>query len=259
MHKKNAQTGPSHAPHVSAHALPDDVAGLAVFLDIDGTLLDIADTPGGVVVPPGLPAALASMSRRLGGAFALLTGRSIATVDGLFGIRLPVSGLHGAEWRDGSGRMAGTATSAPFETAKSRLRSLAASWPGAVFEDKGAAFAVHYRLAPEWEPHIRGAMAELAGEVGSGWVMQDGKQLVELRPSGRDKGDALAAFMGGDAFAGRRPLAIGDDVTDEAMFAMANRLGGLSVRVGRNEGRSLAKRSVASPSEVRAWIGKVSA
>lgn len=257
MHKENSSPGSQRAPQASPDALPEDVSGLAVFLDIDGTLLDIAETPDGVIVSPGLTAALTRMSHRLDGALALVTGRSIDMVDRLFqGMALPVSGLHGAEWRDDRGRVM-HATTPAFERAKCRLRRQAASWPGAVFEDKGAAFALHYRLAPRREPHIRGLMAELAEAVGTDWVRQDGKDVVELRPRGRDKGDALMAFMELDAFCGRRPLTIGDDVTDEAMFAAANRLGGLSVRVGKDGRSSLAKRLVASPSDVRAWIERI--
>lgn len=260
MHKENSSPGSRRAPRPSPDALPSDISGLAVFLDIDGTLLDIADTPDGIVVPPGLPAALARMSHRLDGALALVTGRSIETVDRLFGgMVLPVSGLHGAEWRDGRGRVAHPPTTPPFELAKCRLREQAASWPGIVFEDKGAAFAAHYRLAPQHEPHIRKLMATLAEAVGTGWVLQDGKDVVELRPRGRDKGDALMAFMELDGFSGRRPLTIGDDVTDEAMFAVANRLRGLSVRVGDDDRPSLAKRRIASPPDVRAWIERSAA
>lgn len=242
----------------AAGGLPDRVDGLAVFLDIDGTLLDIAETPDGIVVPPGLPDALARLSRRLGGAVALVTGRSVATVDRLFPrVPVAVSGLHGAEWRDGGGRVFGPEATAEFAAAKHRLRDQAACWPGVIFEDKGAAFAAHYRLAPASESQVRRLMQALAATVGDGWKLQEGKAVVELRPRGRDKGDALMQTMGHAAFAGRLPLAIGDDVTDEAMFAAASRLGGLSVRVGPAGGDSLAQGRAGSPAEVRAWIERV--
>lgn len=239
--------------------LPDSVDGLAVFLDIDGTLIDIADTPDGITVPPGLPEALARLAAKLGGAVALVTGRSVATVDRLFpGVPAAVNGLHGAEWRDGAGRVFTAGTTPEFSAAKHRLREEAAQWPGVVFEDKGAAFAAHYRLAPAREAQVRRLMQALSESIGDGWKLQEGKAVVELRPHGRDKGDALMQTMGHEAFAGRRPLAIGDDVTDEAMFGAANRMGGLSVRVGIDARPSLAQSRVASPAEVRAWIEQVS-
>lgn len=238
--------------------LPGDVSGLAVFLDIDGTLLDIADTPDGISVPSGLPKALARLAARLGGAVALVTGRSLATVDRLFpGLPVVVNGLHGAEWRDGAGRVFGTGLTDEFSAAKHLLREQAARWPGVIFEDKGAAFAAHYRLAPASEGQVRHLMQALSESVGDGWKLQEGKAVVELRPRGRDKGDALMQTMGHEAFAGRLPLAIGDDVTDEAMFAAANRLGGLSVRVGTDRRDTLAQGRVASPADVRAWVERV--
>lgn len=258
MHNENSPPAAAWVLHGPRHALPERLSGLAVFLDIDGTLLDIASKPDAVVVPPGLPAALRRMADRLGGALALVTGRPLEAVDRLFGdVAAAVSGLHGAEWRDGSGHVARAGTTPEFVAAKWRLREQAARWPGVVFEDKGAAFAAHYRLAPEQEMPLRDLMRELAEAVGEGWILQEGKQVLELRPRGRDKGDALTAFMALDAFAGRRPLAIGDDVTDEAMFAAANRLGGLSVRVGEEGVRSLAQRRVGSPSDVRGWIERI--
>lgn len=239
--------------------LPDKVDGLAAFLDIDGTLLDIAERPDGIVVPPGLPEALRRLSVKLGGAVALVTGRSIATVDRLFpGVSVAVNGLHGAEWRDAAGRVFSPDATGAFLAAKDRLRDQAAQWPGVIFEDKGAAFAAHYRLAPASEAQVRRLMRALSERVGAGWKLQEGKAVVELRPSGRDKGDALMQTMRHEAFANRLPLAIGDDVTDEAMFAAANRLGGLSVLVGGDLGQSVAQARVETPADVRAWIELVS-
>jgi trehalose 6-phosphate phosphatase len=144
MHKNDSSLCKTHPHQFRSHALPEDVSGFAVFLDVDGTLLDIASTPDDVVVPPGLPGALERMSHRLGGALALITGRPLATIDHLFaGIAVSASGLHGAEWRDGSRRMTGVVTTPDFELAKARLRAQVALWPGTVFEDKGVAFAAH--------------------------------------------------------------------------------------------------------------------
>ncbi|TWG49790.1 trehalose 6-phosphate phosphatase [Aminobacter sp. J44] len=260
MHKKDSLLGASASRRANSYALPTQIASLAVFLDIDGTLLDIASTPEAVVVPPGMPFALARMSERLDGALALVTGRPIEFVDRLFpDAELVVSGLHGAEWRDGSGNAGRVKTTSEFNAGKLRLRQEVARWPGVVFEDKGAAFAAHYRLAPEREMPLRDLMQDLTEAVGSGWVLQEGKQVLELRPRGRDKGDALMAFMEAEPFSGRQPLAMGDDVTDEPMFMAANRLDGLSVRVGEDCRQSCARYRVASPSDVRAWIERASA
>ncbi len=244
----------------SSCPLPEYVSDLALFLDIDGTLLDIAQAPEAVVVPVGLTDVLKRLSGRLEGALALITGRSISTVDDLFD-RLPiaVSGLHGAERRGADGRAATIATTGAFEYARTHLRRRTADMPGVIFEDKGAAIAAHYRLAPEREAHIRALMAGIAAHVGDGWVLQEGKQVIELRPRGRDKGDALVHLMSEKPFHGRRPVAIGDDVTDEAMFAVVNRMAGLSVRVGRDDGQSLARSHVRAPSDVREWLARVSA
>lgn len=137
MREKQSSPEPQFA-QAPLDALPEDVSGFAVFLDIDGTLLDIANTPDRVVVPFGLSAAMARLSHKLSGALALVTGRSIEMADRLFqGMALPVSGLHGAEWRDDRGRITRAATTPRFELAKGRAREQLASWPGTVFEDKG--------------------------------------------------------------------------------------------------------------------------
>lgn len=239
-------------------SLPDDIDAFAVFLDIDGTLLDIADTPDGIVVPIGLPEALTCLARGLGGALALITGRSVSTVERLFpGVPVVISGLHGAEWRDAAGTLRQAQTTAEFAVAKRRLVEETAQWPGVIFEDKGAAFAAHYRLSPTSETKVRRLMQALAQDVGEGWQLQEGKAVVELRPAGRDKGEALVQMMKDKPFADRLPLAIGDDVTDEAMFAAANRLGGTSIRVGGDLRQSSARGRVASPAEVRAWIRRM--
>ncbi|MCV0397562.1 MAG: trehalose-phosphatase [Rhizobiaceae bacterium] len=240
--------------------LPASAAGLALFLDIDGTLVDIAPTPDAVAVEPGLAESLGRLASRLDGAVALVTGRPIEAVDALFdGLRLPVSGLHGAEWRDTRGDVSRPEPTDAFLRSRERLRRAVAGWEGVVFEDKGVAFAAHWRLAPLHEKEIRELMRDIAAKVGEGWTLQAGKCVLELRPKGRDKGDALTGFMAAKPFAGRRPLAIGDDVTDEAMFAAANAMGGLSVRVGDNGRPTVASGSVASPAVLRRWITGVAA
>ncbi|HHZ10873.1 MAG TPA: trehalose-phosphatase [Rhizobiales bacterium] len=242
-------------PGDAAAGPPLPIDGWAVFLDIDGTLLDIADTPGAVTVPGGLRDDLAMLSRRVGGALALVTGRSIAFVDEAFPAHgLPVAGLHGAEWRDPTGRRLDCDPGPGLAAARRRLGEKAADWPGVVIEDKGAAFAAHFRLAPRLGEVVRSFMESLAEGLGEGWTLQQGKSVVEIRPAGNDKGAVVERFMAQPPFLGRRPLAVGDDLTDEAMFAVVNRLGGLSVRVGRSMQPTAAAMVVDSPAAVREWI-----
>lgn len=238
--------------------LPRNVAGLALFFDVDGTLIDLAETPDGVMVAEGLAAALARLEAKVGGAMALVTGRSVAVIEGLFpDFPVAMAGLHGAEWRQG-GQVTRPDTTPAFLAGRDRLRRELASLPGTIFEDKGAAFAAHFRIGPEHEPAVSRLMAEIAAEVGPGWQIQPGKAVIELRPAGRSKGDALAAFMARPPFAGRHPLAFGDDLTDEAMFRAAAALGGTACLIGEAR-ESAARLRLASPAALRAWIESVSA
>jgi trehalose 6-phosphate phosphatase len=236
-------------------AMPD---GWAVFLDVDGTLLDIAGTPEAVAVEPGLPAALSALSARLGGALALVTGRRLTFLDTLFpGLAFTAAGLHGAEMRFAGGTLRELEPSPLLSIARRRLEAAANAWPGVLVEDKGASFAAHFRRAPKFEEQVEAIMSSIAEDLGGTHSIQRGKSVVEIRPRGHDKGAALTAFMAAPPFLGRRPLAIGDDVTDEAMFAAANTLGGVSVRVGSPDEPTLATAFLPRPADVRAWITEV--
>jgi trehalose 6-phosphate phosphatase len=239
-------------------SLPSSPDGLAVFLDVDGTLLDFADMPDEVVVPQGLAEDLARLRDRLGGALALVSGRGISYLRTLFpALPCAMAGLHGVEIAWGDGTDAVRPRSPDLRAAKAALSEAARAWPGVLVEDKGAAFAAHYRLAPGFAPAVEEWMRALAGTLGDGVTMQRGKCVIEIRPSGHDKGTALAAMMARAPFDGRRPVAIGDDLTDEAMFPVADRLGGLSVKVG--PGATAARLRVPAPSDVRAWIRSIGA
>jgi trehalose 6-phosphate phosphatase len=224
----------------------------ALFLDIDGTLLDLAETPEAIVVPDDLPATLHALSRQLGGALALVTGRSIEFVDPLFApFRFPVAGLHGAERRDAAGRLRRTHIPPAFQDMKQAIAREAHAWPGAIVEDKGAAVTVHYRQTPGSETEIVEAMQRYLEEAGPDWSLQRGKMVVEICPAHANKGSAVEAFLAEAPFEGRRPVTIGDDVTDETMFAAANRLGGQSVRIGDGNEKTLARASIGSPARLR--------
>jgi trehalose 6-phosphate phosphatase len=205
----------------------------AVFLDIDGTLIDLADTPEGIVVPPDLGAHLEALSKRLDGALALVTGRALVYADGLFApLTLPIAGLHGAERRRPDGTIDSVDSGPGFATLKRSLERVAADWQGVIIEDKGGAVAAHYRQAPEHQAALEAVMASALEEAGPDYALQRGKMVIEIRPARASKGAAIRAFLSEAPFAGRKPLTIGDDLTDEAMFKVANELGGLSIRIG---------------------------
>lgn len=229
----------------------------AVFLDVDGTLLDIAETPESVAANPGLVGNLSRLCEHLGGALALVTGRRIDFLDALFpDCSFSAAGLHGAEMRLPDGTLRKAEPSPQLAIARRRLETAAIAWPGIIVEDKGASFAAHFRRAPQFESQVEATMSSIATDLGSSHTIQRGKSVVEIRPRGHDKGAAVTAFMATQPFIGRRPLAIGDDLTDEAMFAAVNNLGGVSVKVGAPETPTLATARLADPAAVRAWIAR---
>lgn len=236
--------------------LPPSPDGLAFFFDIDGTLIDIAATPDAVVVPEGLPALLGRLTERTGGAMALLTGRDVATVDRLFApVRLPVGAVHGALLRDASGGIIGDPPDPALAGVRNRLAAFVAAHPGALLEDKGVALAVHFRADPALAPLAEAAVKDALAGAGPSLAVQPGKMVFEVRPAAADKGEALAAFMRSPAFSGRRPVAVGDDLTDESMFVEARRDGGLAFRVGAAAGPgSAAEPAFATPADVRRWL-----
>ncbi|TCR90802.1 trehalose-phosphatase [Rhizobium sp. BK376] len=230
----------------------------ALFLDIDGTLIDLAETPDRVVVPPGLPANLHALSERLGGALALVTGRAVSLADSLFSpFRFPIAGLHGAERRDAEGQIRRIHISPAFEAIKAAIAEEAKAWPGVLIEDKGAAVGAHFRQAPEHQAVVDEMMQRHIRAAGPDWTLQRGKMVVEIRPARADKGAAVEAFLEETPFKGRRPLAIGDDVTDEAMFHAVNRIGGQSLRVGPLNAQTVARSSIPSPDALRHMIGRL--
>lgn len=227
---------------------------LALFLDVDGTLLDIADRPQAVQVPGDLVAVLSALHDHLQGALALLSGRGLDELDRLFDpLRLPAAGLHGLEIRWPDGRTSSPATAPELSAILAQAHALAKSLPGIVIEDKRHTFAVHYRLVPHLQDRVQAEAQRWLTQLGSGWELQPGKAVVELRPAGRDKGDALLQLMRHAPFTRRQPWMVGDDLTDEHAFAMASQMGGTGVLVGERAG-SVARWRLADPSAVRAWL-----
>jgi trehalose 6-phosphate phosphatase len=234
--------------------LPPFEPGWALFLDVDGTLLDIAERPDEVDHHQIDRALVEGLQRAAGGATALISGRSLAQLDAMFApLVLPAAGQHGFERRDARGRR--HRHRFPVETlapAKEQLRDFAVRHPGVVLEDKGASVALHYRLAPQLEQAALDAMRSASAPLGAAVHTQAGKMVWELKPAGADKGTAIDEFMREAPFAGRKPVFLGDDVTDEHGFLVVNRLGGHSVKVG--SGESAARWRLADPQAAHAWL-----
>lgn len=226
-----------------------------MFLDIDGTLLDLAPAPDAVHVDKALATLLPSVRRALGGALALVTGRAITDVDRLFpGLRMAVAGQHGCERRDALGTLH---LHAPGTETLAGLRKLfiefAQKNEGLLVEDKGSTIALHYRKAPQLADHVHKTLhAHVAASGVTTYRLQPGKMLLELRPDDRDKGTAIRDFMAERPFKGRCPVFVGDDKTDEHGFELINKIGGWSVKVG--SGSTCARYRLADVNAVREWL-----
>jgi trehalose 6-phosphate phosphatase len=225
----------------------------ALFLDVDGCLLDFADAPDAVTVPATLHATLQRLSQRLHGALALVSGRALLRIDELFApLRLPAAGLHGLERRSTVARLSPPPVPSALAAIHDEARQVAAAWPGTLVEDKGSALGLHWRAEPRAAAALR-AFAEAALPRLPGYRLQHGDHVVELRPSSGDKGEAILALLEEAPFRGRKPVFVGDDLTDESGFAVINAHGGLSVLVGQRE-PSAAHYALRDPAAVRAWL-----
>lgn len=220
----------------------------ALFLDFDGTMVDIAPQPHAVHVPEPLFAVLRDVSRLLQGAVAVISGRPIAQLDAfLEPLRLPVAGVHGAERRGADGRLHLLDTH-PLDHVEAAARALAAQHPGLLVENKRGSLALHYRQRPELEGLCLATMERAVAES-PGLTLLRGKMVAEAKPGGASKGRAIEEFLREPPFAGRTPVFIGDDVTDEVGFSTVQRLGGIGIKVG--EGASVAWRRVPDPTALR--------
>jgi trehalose 6-phosphate phosphatase len=237
-----------------APALPstDEVA---VFLDFDGTLVEIVDQPSNTEVPEHLRTMLKDAHAALGGALALITGRSIADLDALLApLQLPAAGIHGLEYRDYMGDIQAVATTTLPAWARAEITELATRDSGLLLEDKRHSLALHYRLAPDQQQFVRDAMRDIFARLGPDFVLQDGKMVLEIRPAGESKGTAVARFMAEPPFAGRCPVFVGDDITDEDAFKVVNALNGQSIKVGQRTKDSAARSELATVDAVRQWL-----
>jgi trehalose 6-phosphate phosphatase len=234
--------------------LPAPRPDWAYFFDIDGTLVEISDTPGSVRLDPELRSLIERLHARTGGAVALISGRAIPDIDGLMqGVRLPAAGQHGTERRDAAGRVTHHIVSVrELDRAHDEIAARAARHPGLLLQHKGLSLALHYRRAPRLAGYAHRLVQSVLPRLGGQYCVQAGKRIVELKPAGKDKGGAVSEFMQEEPFRGRPAVFVGDDLTDEYGFATVNRLDGYSIKVG--PGKTAARFRLRNSAAVRAWL-----
>ena len=231
--------------------LIEDVERYAIFLDFDGTIVEIEDYPDAVRVEPSTLDLLKALHERSRGAFAIISGREISVVDRLLHpLKLPVAGVHGVQRRDAFGE---THMRSVFdlEPVTIMLENRIGGVPGVVIERKPGAVAIHYRLRPELEETCR-AIAEEVVAQHSNLRLLHGKMVYELMQRGGDKGSAISAFLSEPPFKERIPLFAGDDITDEAGFLVVNAHGGVSIKVG--DQMTAAQFSAPSARDFKNWL-----
>lgn len=226
----------------------------ALFLDIDGTLLEIRNVPGMVIAPPELVELLKQLQETLDGALALISGRALEDIDRIFQpLRMPCAGVHGAQMRADGLEFATPIGDAEFlAQARLKLDEFHAAHPGTLVEDKLISLALHTRMAPEAQPRAQQLVCDLADASGGRYKMLRGKAVNELIPAGIDKGRALELLLATPPFRGRAPVMIGDDVTDEPAFRSAERHGGIAIAIGA--GAPDAGHRLDTVADCRRWL-----
>ncbi len=229
----------------------------ALFLDVDGTLLELAEHPDKVVVPKGMAALLRRLKKSLGGALALISGRSLASLEALLGLTdLDAAGCHGAELRMAGALKVLAAADTAVPRVAERLARRADAIPLAMVEVKPHSIAFHYRPPALDARRSRRLAKQAIGGKDGRFRLLEGKNVVEILPSDAGKGRAVAWFLDHPPYAGRTPIFIGDDVTDEEGFREVNRRDGLSIRVGTN-GKTAARYRAADVAEATAWLNRL--
>src|SRR4030088_1025590 len=239
-------------------SLLPQLSEIAILLDIDGTLLDLAPTPREVWVPPGLAKTLNRLHRRTSGALAMVSGRSLNDIDLIFAPdQFPAVGGHGAEMRIEPDSESVDAHAPPLDKElKRRLAAIAKLSPGILLEDKGYSLALHYRLAPHAEKAIYAAVSLIRADLPNAPIeVLPGKCVCEIKHSGFNKASGVIELMAHEPFRGRRPIFIGDDVTDESVFAIMPDLDGLAFSVGRRA-QGVADH-FDEPRDVREWLARL--
>jgi trehalose 6-phosphate phosphatase len=224
-----------------------------LFLDIDGTILDLAPTPDAVKVDDAMRRLLRELEEACDGALALVSGRPIADIDELFEpLFLAVAGVHGCERRDARGHwMRPAFFDSAFGDFRNRLNEALSTLDGLLIEDKGYAMAMHYRLSPQLEVPLRAVLKRVSSALPSTHELIEGDEVIEIKPASHDKSSAIEAFMQEAPFAGRYPIFIGDDLTDQDGFAAVRRHHGMAIAVGSNVN---AEWRLEKPHAVRRWL-----
>lgn len=241
----------------AAHPAPDPrnfrTRHTCLFLDVDGTLADLAPTPDEVRIGSELIALLERIHGQLEGALALISGRPLAQLDRLFApLRLPAAGIHGFERRGGTHVVfRPTLVAESLGAVRAQLADAASSRPGLLLEDKGVALALHYRAAPEAADTVAALITAAAQRLGPGFEALEGDMVYELKPATLNKATAIEAFMTEEPFEGRIPIYIGDDYTDFDGFGAVRRNGGVDIAVGE---RVPARWHLPDPAAVRDWL-----
>jgi trehalose 6-phosphate phosphatase len=227
-----------------------------LFLDVDGTLLEPAATPEAVNVPPELRVRLAVLADALQGALALISGRTLASLDVLFApLSLAAAGSHGLQRRDARGALHGASGPDPrLAPVREALKVLVHQHPGLLLEDKSRSLALHYRRAPTLGSLAQAQTLRAATTLGDPYIVLEGDHVYEIKPRQPDKGAAVDAFMQEAPFRGRLPVFVGDDHTDRDAMVVVKRFGGLTIAVGD---RITADRQLANPRAVRRWLGSL--
>ena len=231
---------------------PELLDGAALFLDFDGTLVELAETPDSIRVPTGLAPMLERLRRRLDGRLAIVSGRSLADLERYLPLAdIASCGSHGLELKLADGTRLPLSVPAGLDEVRREVMEFAAG-SALLVEEKPAGIALHYRQVPEQAGRVALFLERLAGE--RGFVVQHGNMVVELRPEGATKGDAVRAFMTEPDFAGARPVFVGDDLTDEHAFDAAAALAGAGVLVGPPR-ETAAHYRIESVAAVAQWLG----
>ena len=257
-HELPASQADNFVSQSGADELARHLSEAAFLLDIDGTLLDLAPTPREVWVPPDLTSTLRRLHERTNGALALVSGRSLNDIDLIFAPdQFPAVGGHGAEMRLSVDSEAVAIHAPPLDKElKRRLATIAKLSPGILLEDKGYSLALHYRLAPHAEKAIYEAVSLIRADLPNAPIeVLPGKCVCEIKQSGFDKATGVRELMSHLPFRGRRPIFIGDDVTDESVFALMPDIGGLAFSVGRRAQRVAGHFD--EPRDVRAWLARL--
>jgi trehalose 6-phosphate phosphatase len=238
-------------------SLVPDLHKCALLLDIDGTILDLAASPQQVWVPAELRQTLARLDELTGGALALVSGRSLGDIDLIFSpLELAAIGGHGAEIRATPGAEPLIRAKPLGAALKRKLAAVTELGPGILAEDKGYSLALHYRLAPDKADAVRAAVDRICADAAPGLVeVLPGKLVVEIKAAGVNKANAVCELMNCAPFAGRNPIFIGDDLTDEPVFGIIPRFGGLGFSVGRI--LPDVNGHFEKPESVRAWLTRI--